>query len=259
MTSTTELGFPAPENSPDSPVDLFDHTPIPLILVDKAGHILRANPAECRMLGYTAQEMLGKHVWEFVADDEQDLSKGRFQAFLGGMELSISLRRRFRTKAHDLLICELSAQLIRCGQLGDPFVLLATVDVTQHVTEACVRGDFSRWMEASFRSLPESTVILDTLGHIRHLNRAAERLLECSEAQAAGPVPEIRIQWTALLSSEGEPVNFDFEERISKGWAGSVTATIKGGAQKRLRVRTEPLVAANGIVLGISCCLSPIE
>ena len=39
------------------------------------------------------------------------------------------------------------------------------------------------------RSLPEA-VVLDTLGRIRHLNHAAERLLGWSEAEACGAIAE---------------------------------------------------------------------
>jgi len=259
MTSKADQSDPLSVNAAELHVDLFDQTPLPLMLVDKDGRIVRANLAECRLLGYTNEEMKGKHAWEFVADEEQDLSKGRFQAFLDGMELSASLRRRFRTKTDDSLVCELSAQVIRCESDAGPFVLLASVDVTRQVTEARIRGEFSRWMEASFRSLAEPTMILDTLGHIRHLNRAAEKLLEWSEAEAAGAIPEILIPWCEILSSDGKPTAYDYKEGISSSWSGSALVTIKGGTLKRLRIRTEPIVASNGIVLGISSCLSPID
>ena len=259
MTSKTTHNSPLFVNAAELRVDLFENTPIPLMLVDKDGRIVRANLAEHRLLGYTNEEMQGKQVWEFVAEDEQDLSEGRFRAFLEGMELSTSLRRRFRTKLDNFLVCELSAQIIRFDAGDGPFVLLASVDVTRQVTEARIRGDFSRWMEASFRSLPEATMILDTLGQIRHLNRAAEKLLGWSEAEAAGEIPEVLIPWCEILSSEGTPAIYEFEDGISKGWSGSATVTIKGGIQKRLRIKTEPLIASNGIVLGISSCLSSID
>jgi len=259
MTSKANQGSPIFESLEKLHVDLFDQTPVPLLLVDTTGRIVRANPAECKLLGYTDLEMHGKHTWEFVADEERDLSEGRFQAFLDGMEISTSLRRRFRTKENDCLVCELSAQIIRCENDGGTLVLLASIDVTRQIAEACIRGEFSRWMEASFRSLPEATMILDTLGHIRHLNRAAEKLLQWSEAEAVGAIPEALIPWSEILSSDGKPANYSFEEGISKSWSGSAMVTIKGGARKRLRIRTEPVVAANGIVLGISSCLSPID
>jgi PAS domain S-box-containing protein len=57
----------------DEPVDVMDHeffdsAPVPLHSVRSDGVILRANPAELRFLGYTADEYVGHHVSEFHAD-----------------------------------------------------------------------------------------------------------------------------------------------------------------------------------------------
>ncbi|MDH4240997.1 MAG: PAS domain S-box protein, partial [Phycisphaerae bacterium] len=52
-------------------VELFDNAPIGYHELDTQGRILRVNSTELEMLGYTADEMLGKPVWEFSADKEK--------------------------------------------------------------------------------------------------------------------------------------------------------------------------------------------
>ncbi|MHC4656691.1 MAG: sensor histidine kinase [Planctomycetota bacterium] len=50
---------------------LFDEAPIGYHELDTQGRITRVNRTELDMLGYTAEEMLGKPVWEFSAEKEK--------------------------------------------------------------------------------------------------------------------------------------------------------------------------------------------
>jgi len=135
---------------------------------------------------------------------------------------------------------------------------LASVDVTKQVAEARCRGELARWVEASFRSLPEATIILDTLGHIRYLNHSAERLLGWSESEASGTIAEVLIPWSDVLSSDGIQSGYEFQRGVSRGWSGSATVTARRGIAIRMQIRTEPVVDANGLVLGIASCLRPL-
>lgn len=51
--------------------ELFDKAPIGYHELDTEGRIMRVNRTELDMLGYTAEEMLGKPVWEFSVDKEK--------------------------------------------------------------------------------------------------------------------------------------------------------------------------------------------
>jgi len=51
--------------------ELFDNPPIGYHELDTQGRILRVNRTELEMLGYTAEEMLGRPVWEFSAEKEK--------------------------------------------------------------------------------------------------------------------------------------------------------------------------------------------
>ncbi len=50
--------------------ELFDEAPIGYHELDTKGRITRVNQTELKMLGYTAEEMLGRPVWEFVIEEE---------------------------------------------------------------------------------------------------------------------------------------------------------------------------------------------
>jgi PAS domain S-box-containing protein len=98
-------------------------------------------------------------------------------------------------------------------------------------------------------------MILDSLGRIRHLNRAAEGLLGWSEAEASGRIAEELIPWSEVLSSDGTIPGYDFRQGIAAGWSGSAVVITRGGVAKKFQIRTEPVVDSNGLVLGIASCL----
>jgi PAS domain S-box-containing protein len=209
------------------------------------------------MLGYQAEEMQGKPLLDLIADEERQLSQERFRDMVNGMEMAASFRRRFKTKSSDYLVCELSVQIITDSSDNGPFLVMTNIDVTAQVAAACRRGEFARWMEASFRSLPEATMILDPLGRIRYLNKAAELLLGWKEAEAAESFAEELIPWSNVLSSDGAKPDYGFRRGVTTGWSGSASVNTKGGIVKELQIRTEPIVDFNGLVLGIASCMKP--
>jgi PAS domain S-box-containing protein len=235
----------------------LEFVPIPLLLVDGEGIIVRANPIECQLLGYPVEEIEGRQLWDFVADEEKQLSRDRYRDFLNGLSMPASHRRLFMTRTNDYLICELSVRVIHGNSTRGPFVLLASIDVTRQVTDACRRGEIARWLEASFRCLSEATMIVDSLGRICYLNRSAECLLGWSEAEASGCTAEELIPWSEIRSSDGSLSGYEFRQGVAVGWSGSAVVITKGGVAKRLQIRTEPVVDSNGLVLGIASCLRP--
>jgi PAS domain S-box-containing protein len=48
--------------------DLFDHAPVAYHELDREGRIIKVNMTELRMLGYTAEEMQGRHAADFIVE-----------------------------------------------------------------------------------------------------------------------------------------------------------------------------------------------
>ena len=61
---------------------LFDEAPVGYHELDKEGYITNVNYSELEMLGYTAEEMLGKPIWTFTAEPE--MIKQVFEARITG-------------------------------------------------------------------------------------------------------------------------------------------------------------------------------
>ena len=52
--------------------ELFECAPVAYHETDAAGVLRRVNGTECRLLGFTSEEMIGRPVWDFVAAEQRE-------------------------------------------------------------------------------------------------------------------------------------------------------------------------------------------
>ncbi len=79
---------------------LFDDAPTGYHELDTEGRLIRVNRTELETLGYSAEEMVGRHVWEFV--DEKGVSQEAVLKKLAGtLPIAPSHERVYRKKRRD--------------------------------------------------------------------------------------------------------------------------------------------------------------
>jgi PAS domain S-box-containing protein len=61
---------------------LFNHTLDALVLMDDEGHFIDANPAACRLFGYSLEEMLGLDAYEIIPENSRELRTQFFDELL---------------------------------------------------------------------------------------------------------------------------------------------------------------------------------
>ena len=80
---------------------LFDEAPVGYHECDIEGHITAVNRTELDMLSYTAEEMIGRHVWEFIVEG---VSQEAFKAKIAGtLKPGQAFERTYRRKDGGLL------------------------------------------------------------------------------------------------------------------------------------------------------------
>ena len=132
--SASEQETPETTNSSDiaSPFrELFEFAPVSYHEIDAAGVLRRVNQTECRMLGYTREEMIGRPVWHFVAADQQEQCREAIRRKVAGEEHLAPFERDFLRRDGGYLILEIYDGLIRdrAGEVtGIRSVLLDVTD-----------------------------------------------------------------------------------------------------------------------------------
>ena len=91
---------------------LFDEAPVGYHEVDTDGHITRVNRTELDMLGYAADEVLGRPLWEFVEEPEI-VREEFFKQVNGTIETGSAYERMYRKKDGTLLPVLADTPLLR--------------------------------------------------------------------------------------------------------------------------------------------------
>jgi PAS domain S-box-containing protein len=92
---------------------IFDNAAVGIALLDLEGRVVESNPGLQKMLGYTAEELAGKHFIEFTHPSDAETDEALFQELLAGKRDSYSLSERYIRKDGSQLWGNLHASFIR--------------------------------------------------------------------------------------------------------------------------------------------------
>jgi len=165
---------------------LFEDAPIAYHEIDKDGVIRAVNQAGCELLGYSREELIGHHVWEFVAVEQQQIARDTIARKVSRQEPLTVVEREFRHRDGRYLWLEIHHKLMENGDGEVVGIRAGLLDITERrklETEIQRQHD---WMRFVFRSVARAVITTDVLGHITLMNPAAEALTGYREQEALG-------------------------------------------------------------------------
>ena len=109
--------------------DLFDSAPVAYHELDRDGVIRRVNRAECVLLGYEAGEMLGRPVWEFIAEPDREASRNSVLRKLSGEQTLGPIQRRYVRRDGAEMWLEIHAILVRNATGATTGIRTALLDI----------------------------------------------------------------------------------------------------------------------------------
>lgn len=105
------------------------------------GRFVEANPAACAMLGYSRDELLRMHPWDFVVNDPKEKMLGLWNGMAAGEAIAVD--GVFRRKDDSDVFAEV--RLVRFEQDGEPAIIATCRDVTErHLAEQAVAEERKR-------------------------------------------------------------------------------------------------------------------
>jgi diguanylate cyclase (GGDEF)-like protein/hemerythrin-like metal-binding protein/PAS domain S-box-containing protein len=110
----------------------FDLATAGIGLVDLDGKFSRANNALAGLLGFSAEEMEGKFLWEMFVPEEREQAQAEFKhTACTGKALTV-LERRYLNKQGAILFAETTASLVR-SEAGKPLHFVVSIkDITEN-------------------------------------------------------------------------------------------------------------------------------
>jgi PAS domain S-box-containing protein len=92
---------------------IFEEAPVACHEIDRDGIVLHVNQAECKLLGFEPDEMLGHHIWDFIAPEAREQSQEVIRKWMAGEYAFTTSEREFRRHDGATVILEIHSRAIR--------------------------------------------------------------------------------------------------------------------------------------------------
>ncbi|MBN2107194.1 MAG: PAS domain S-box protein [Deltaproteobacteria bacterium] len=147
---------------------LAEATPVAIMIYQNERWVY-TNPAGESISGYTAAELYGMHIWDFVHPDYKDLIRNRGRQRLQGEEIP---RYEFKivSKAGDERWVELTGMLIDFN--GAPAGIIAVHDITERKRAESEISQAHDFLQNIFKASPEAIIVTDAYGYIIMANES---------------------------------------------------------------------------------------
>jgi len=217
----------------------IDELPLPCLDIDPQGRIAYANRVALALHHPEIGNLVGKFIWELVAFDEKELSRGAFLALMqiGGVPPVIT--RNIFDRSGKFRTYQLHRTWLR-DTAGHPAGMrLIGVDVSE-MTEMIDRSRRAcQWLESAMNSMSDAVILSDTLGVVRTANSASSGLTGFSGEELFGMAIE-----DALPISGDQPdasAALDHRMALESHRTGIATIVNRTGDQMKIEIRTSPI------------------
>jgi len=223
--------------------DVFNASPIGIVVETLEGQPLFVNPAFCSFLGFSAAELLSKHCVDFSPPEDAEQDWKLFQQLRAGSIDHYQLEKRYFRRDGSLVWGRLIISLLKSQP--SPLVLAMVEDITEKkkAEEALIRQ--AAVIESSHDAIASGT--LD--GIIVSWNAGAERLYGYTEAEAIGkPItmlvpPELPDEEQKILDTLRTGGQIEHFETVR---------VTKAGKKINVSLTISPIKDSTGKTVGIS-------
>jgi len=223
--------------------DAFNASPIGIAVENLDGQPLFVNPALCSVLGFSEEELRGKHCVQFSPPDDAEKDWALFQQLRAGSIDHYQLEKRYFRRDGSLFWGRLSLSLL--NHRPSPLVLAMVEDITDKKT-----AEEARFRHAAIVESSEDAIVSGTLdGIIVSWNAGAQRIYGYTEKEAIGkPI-------TILVPPELPDEENKILETLKAGGRIEHFETVrvtKTGERINVSLSISPIKDASGRTVGIS-------
>jgi len=220
---------------------LFNSLPYGAEIIDKKGIITKCSQSTARMLGYEMDEIIGKHITEFVDSDTRNTFKQNYPKLLSGESLAL-----------DVCMVHKDGTILNILRAAEPILnadgeIEAVLALNVNITERKQIEQALRESEEQYRSVVENARELiwqvDTEGKFVFFNSFAERVSGQKSAAWHGK------HYAPLIHSDDLVHANEAHEKVMAGNGVEYEIRIygKGGEIIQLEVQAIPIYVAGEV------------
>ena len=240
------MGASTPATSvPDAQLfrDIFNTSPIGIAVENLDGQPLFVNPALCRFLSFTEEELRSKHCVDLSPKEDAEKDWALFQQLRAGAIDHYQMEKRYFRRDGSLVWGSLSISLL--NSRPSPLVIAMVEDITEKKT-----AEEARFRHAAIIESSEDAIASGTLdGTILSWNAGAERIYGYTEAEAVGKSiamlvpPELPDEENKILETLRTGGRIEHFETIR---------VTKSGKKINVSLSISPIKDSSGRIVGIS-------
>jgi diguanylate cyclase (GGDEF)-like protein/PAS domain S-box-containing protein len=167
----------------------FNQAAVGLAHVSVEGRYMLVNKRLCDILGYSAEELLQKTLWEISHPEDREATAIQRKRLFAGEIDTFSVEKRYLRKDGRTVWANLVVSQVRNASGKPEYDLAAYEDITQRkLVEEALKESESRH-RAVIENAAEGIIIHDASGRIVSTNSSAERILGRRKDQLIGKSP----------------------------------------------------------------------
>ena len=233
----------------------FNQAAVGLAHVGPDGRYLLVNRKLCDILGYSAEELLQRTVWDVShPQDREAATPARQRLFTGAID-TFSLEKRYQRKDGRTVWVNLTVSQVRSASGAPKYDVAAYEDITQRKSvEDALKSSESRH-RAVVEIAVEGIIIHDASGRIVSANSSAERILRKTSDELVGKTPvDLGID---AIREDGTPIPVDDRPvmltlRTGKAQANVVVGHRRSDGTTWLSMNVLPMGDPGGVVVSIT-------
>jgi PAS domain S-box-containing protein len=211
--------------------------------IDQAGRTTFVNPSMAEMLGYRVEEMLGKHLFDFIDESKKALARERLQRRRQGIREKVEFEFRRKDGRPVLVSLQTAPLLDDAGKYAGAFAAM------QDITEQKRAEELMKYQAGLIDSVSDSIYSTDANLKIRSWNRAAEIMYGWKAEEAVGK--EVH-ELLGIEFPSGNSKEQVLRELFAEGaWRGELIHRTKDGTRIPVLTSRSVLKSSAGEVTGI--------
>lgn len=234
---------------------IFEQGPLGVTVVDLDLRFVQVNEQASLMLGYTEEELLGRHPRDVTFPDDRSLDVELAKSIFKGGINQYQIEKRYVRKDDSIVWGRLTATALK-NEAGEPIYGLGLIeDITEKkVAENALKASERRYRDL-FEGVPVGVFRADSDGRLQDVNRAMLEILGYDDrAELVGvDTGELYVEahhrdaWFMVMAQEGQVP--DFETRFYR----------KDEKVIWVRTHTRAILTADGQVRGYEGTVEDIE